>query len=277
MIPPQKLRKMRRTTAFRKCALLLEQSVDKMEHKDPPNPVQLRDLLLFMKENSNPKSQIPARVDQILEDADQMSARDLISLRNLIEKEFNLSVADWDLKQEQSFRPENETAESTDNQNQRNLFIDDIRSPFNLGSIFRSGEAFGVNRIFLSEDCPEPNHPRAIKSSRGTSASIPHQTIPFKNKKDFLNSQAQNLTVFALECGGTSIGEFTFPDKGLAIIGSEELGVSPEALEVAKASGGIVSIPMSGKKGSINVSTATGIMLSRWQDFLLAKANKESV
>jgi TrmH family RNA methyltransferase len=72
--------------------------------------------------------------------------------------------------------------------------------------------------------------------------------------------------VFALETGGTPLRDFVFPREGIVILGSEELGVSPEALE--RAEYGRVSIPMTGIKASINVGVAFGILVYAWADYL---------
>jgi TrmH family RNA methyltransferase len=76
---------------------------------------------------------------------------------------------------------------------------------------------------------------------------------------------------FALETGGTRLGDFEFPPKGVMIVGSEELGTSPEALALADASLGRVTIPAYGAKGSLNVSVAFGIVLQAWAEALAAE------
>jgi len=68
--------------------------------------------------------------------------------------------------------------------------------------------------------------------------------------------------LFALELGGTALAGFTFPARGVLILGSEELGVSAPALTLAEA--GPVSIPMRGIKASINVAVAFGIAAQAW-------------
>jgi TrmH family RNA methyltransferase len=70
--------------------------------------------------------------------------------------------------------------------------------------------------------------------------------------------------VFALETGGVPLAQFKFPQRGILIAGSEELGVSPRALAAADASLGRVSIPCYGAKASLNVSVAFGIALQAW-------------
>jgi len=81
-----------------------------------------------------------------------------------------------------------------------------------------------------------------------------------------LDNLPETLPIFALETGGTDINEFKFPKKGICIIGSEELGVSPEAL--SKATYGRVTIPMKGLKASLNVGVAFGILIQKWVDSL---------
>lgn len=136
-----------------------------------------------------------------------------------------------------------------------NIFLDDIRSPFNIGSILRSADAFGVENVFMSPFCASPLHPRALRTSMGTSEIISYKTLSVREL-------ALEKNIFALELGGTSIEEFQFPKQGIAIIGSEELGVSPEAL--ALCGDNKVSIPMYGAKASINVGVATGVLLHAW-------------
>lgn len=135
------------------------------------------------------------------------------------------------------------------------VYAEDIRSPFNLGSIFRTAEAMGAQGVFLSPGCCDPLHPRAIRSGMGCIEALQWQRLS-------LNELPQELPVFVLETGGTAIDEFVFPKEGIVIIGSEELGVSPEALE--RASYGRVTIPMKGMKASLNVGVAFGILMQAW-------------
>ncbi len=137
------------------------------------------------------------------------------------------------------------------------LYLDDIRSPFNVGSIFRTAESFGVQRILLSPGCPPPTHPRAARVARGCEQVIPWEILP-------VEAIAERGGVFALELGGEPLDSFRFPLPGTAVLGSEELGVSPEGRKIADAAAGRVSIPLHGAKGSLNVSVAAGILLHAW-------------
>lgn len=143
-----------------------------------------------------------------------------------------------------------------------NLIIDRIRAPFNIGSIFRSADSFGINSITMVEGSADINHPRCLRSARGTVSTV--NNIEMDEDKLISKLIKENAKVFALELGGTEIENFEFPENGYAVIGSEEFGVSPKLLKYCDSSLGRVSIPLVGTKGSINVSVATGIMLQYW-------------
>lgn len=135
------------------------------------------------------------------------------------------------------------------------VYAEDIRSPFNLGSIFRTAEAMGAEKVYISPCCVDPKQPRAVRSGMGCIETMGWSRTP-------LDQLPVDLPVFALETGGTDINEFVFPKQGICIIGSEELGVSPEALK--RADYGRVSIPMKGLKASLNVGVAFGILMQKW-------------
>ena len=162
------------------------------------------------------------------------------------------SPADWDFKDESGA-----IDWSKREIKEHYLYLDHLRSPYNIGSIFRSAESFGIKKIYISPGSASPEHPRAIKTSRMTTEGVEWKEEELENI---------NLPVFALELGGKDISEFDFPEKGICIIGSEETGVSPEALLMADKSLGRVSIKQYGAKGSINVSAATAILLHRWME-----------
>ena len=139
------------------------------------------------------------------------------------------------------------------------VYAEDIRSPFNLGSIFRTAEGMGAEKIYLSPGCCNPEHPRSLRSGMGCV-----QTMGWQRAS--LDELPQDQNIFALETGGTPIDEFEFPKNGICIIGSEELGASPQAL--AKATYGRVTIPMKGLKASLNVGVAFGILMQKWVEAL---------
>ncbi len=147
---------------------------------------------------------------------------------------------------------------------ERYLYLEEIRSPFNVGAIFRAAESFAIRAIYLSPHCASPNHSRACRSAMGANEIVPWEVIALDN----VIARHANIGVFALETGGETMGAFDFPRQGVMTVGSEELGTSAETLAAARQSRGVVSIASGGAKISLNVSISCGIALHHW--FLLA-------
>ncbi len=174
----------------------------------------------------------------------------LNNLRYIFLTEIGRNPAEWDLSV---------YSDKSDPRERRildiNVYLDNLRSPFNVGSVFRTAESFCFKKIYLSEGTPSPEQNRAKRSAMGTSDIVEWG----KASVDELPSP-----VFALELGGTETCKFEFPETGTVVIGSEELGVSPEAMKKASSEGGIVTIPLYGCKSSINVGVAFGILAQNW-------------
>ena len=184
-------------------------------------------------------------------EADALRLRLCNTARNILLKAAGTFPAEWDF-----IHPESANPEAAERRCHEGVcaFLEDIRSPFNVGSIFRTAEAFGAERLYLSPSCAPATHPRARRSAMGSTDYIAWETKAL----DELPADAE---LFALETGGTPIEEFSFPKRGIVIVGSEELGVSPEALERACSR---VSIPLIGIKASLNVGVAFGILMEAW-------------
>lgn len=143
------------------------------------------------------------------------------------------------------------------------LVLDHIRSPYNLGAIFRSSESFGVKKIYIIGNEISLSHPRAIRTSAGTIEMVDSEVVEEDEIIDMMQKD-KDASVFSLECGGESLNNFNFPSKGYCIVGNEEFGISKKLLSLSK---NIVTIQTGGLKGSINVSVAVGILLNSWYNF----------
>ncbi|MDR1301720.1 MAG: TrmH family RNA methyltransferase [Treponema sp.] len=182
--------------------------------------------------------------------------RVLNTIRHLLLSETGKTPADWDfIDYTGTLDPEKRRCFPG-----MRVYLEDIRSPFNVGAMFRTAESFGVEKIFLSPWCADPNHPRAARTAMGCVSVLGWERLSLdEGREGILEGPC-----FALETGGTRLEDFTFPLKATLIVGSEELGVSPEALALADASLGRVSIPTYGTKGSLNASVAFGIAIQSW-------------
>ncbi len=193
-----------------------------------------------------------------LENTDQgIFFRSINSYKYKVMAKGNIQVADWDMALDTDIPVAERKVLPI------SVYLEDIRSPFNVGSIFRSAESFCFSQVLLSPDTPTPDQSRARRSAMGTDAILPWSTMAKKELAD--------KPVFALETGGTPIDEFDFPKEGIMILGSEETGVSPELLAMAQESLGIVSIPIYGIKRSVNVGVAFGIAAQAWAASLLKR------
>lgn len=144
---------------------------------------------------------------------------------------------------------------------ERYLALDELRSPYNVGAIFRSAESFCIKKIYLLGNCASPQHPKSIRTSCGTVSQLEYEQISHDDFIKRLDTELKAIPVYALECRGEDIDTFSFSDKAIAIIGNEEFGISKPLLSFASHT---LTIPTFGSKGSLNVSVATGILLSRW-------------
>ena len=145
------------------------------------------------------------------------------------------------------------------------IILEDIRSAYNVGAIFRTADASGVAKVFLTGYTPAPidrfGRPQAEiqKTSLGASTTMVwEQTVTIREVIERL--QADGVTVVAVELapGSVPLKEFTEPVQVAYIVGNEIDGVSKEALELADV---IVELPMLGQKESLNVSVTAGIIL----------------
>ncbi len=181
--------------------------------------------------------------------------RDANALRHALLRHLGAEPADWDLLAPRS-------AEHQDPSGRRlagvTLYLESIRSPFNLGSIIRTAAAFGVATVCVSDDCPPFDHPRVLRSAMGAEAAV---TL-VRGALEEAVASAGACPVIALELGGVPVATYPFPAHGVLVLGSEELGVSPRLLERADAR---VSIPLAGAKASLNVGVACGVALAAWQ------------
>lgn len=141
------------------------------------------------------------------------------------------------------------------------LVINNIRSAYNVGSIFRTADGAGVTKVYLCGITPTPNDHKVLKTSLGAEEYVPWEY--FKHPMRLLkNLQDEKLWLVALEQtkGSESIFSYEFPkNKNIAlIVGNEIKGLNKKILSCADK---IIEIPMLGKKESLNVAVATGIAL----------------
>ena len=143
------------------------------------------------------------------------------------------------------------------------LILDNIRSAHNVGSAFRTADAFKADKIWLCGICATPPSAEIHKSALGAEDSV-----PWEHRGDTLalvrELQAEGWTVLSVEQTEKAVELQNFePAAGVRyalIFGNEVDGVQQEVVD---ASDGALVIPQQGTKHSLNVSVSIGVVL--WQ------------
>lgn len=140
------------------------------------------------------------------------------------------------------------------------LIVDNVRSLYNVGSIFRSCDGAMVKRLFLCGFTPYPPRKEIDKTALGATESVPWEYVP--RVTDAIGRlKAEGVRIAALEHTDKSMSCFDLtPDLFplAVVVGNEIAGISQEAVELCDLA---VEIPMHGVKHSLNVAVATGILL----------------
>lgn len=141
------------------------------------------------------------------------------------------------------------------------IILDNIRSMHNVGSVFRTSDAFLVNRIILCGFTPRPPHRDINKTALGATETVNWQYQ--ESTLDAVNElKAEGYKIYGIEQVDNSIEleKFTFDknEKIAIVLGNEVEGVDEEVL---KQCDGSIEIPQFGTKHSLNVSVAAGIVI----------------
>lgn len=139
------------------------------------------------------------------------------------------------------------------------VVVDNIRSAFNVGSIFRTSDAGAVEHIHLCGMAAHPPHPKLAKTALGAYEYVPWTY--YERTKDCIAAlRAQGITVVGIEVapGAISMDAMQWPQPVAIVFGNEVNGIHADNLARCDQ---VVEIPMHGYKNSINVATAFGVVL----------------
>jgi len=139
------------------------------------------------------------------------------------------------------------------------LILDNLRSAFNVGSLFRTADTARIAEIVACGYTAHPPHPRLEKTALGTLDFVAHRSCgtALEAVADF---QVRGIPVWALETTSRSrpYTDLHFPRPVALVLGNEALGVDREVLETCDE---IVEIPVFGYKNSLNVASAGAVVL----------------
>ena len=140
------------------------------------------------------------------------------------------------------------------------VILDDVRSMHNVGSVFRTCDAFAVEALYLCGYTPAPPHRDIHKTALGAT-----ETVSWKNFTATVDAvtaaQENGYKVFAVEQAHNSILLYQLNwqhDKMALVFGNEVTGVNEEVLKIVD---GCIEIPQWGAKHSLNISVSVGAVL----------------
>ena len=141
--------------------------------------------------------------------------------------------------------------------------LDSINDPGNVGTIIRNADWFGVKEILLSSNCVDVYNPKTIRASAG---SIFHLNMIIENNLIYsLSSLKQNgYKILCADISGNNIYQSTKREKEVIVFSNETGGPSKELLDIADE---CVTVPKKGKAESLNVASASAVILSELTKF----------
>ena len=147
------------------------------------------------------------------------------------------------------------------------MILEDIRSLYNVGSIFRSADAFRLSELILTGFTPTPPRKEISKTALGADRTVPWRS--FNEHSDRWRNTVDAITTMREGGWHTLALEITTKPQPLdmltseqyplcIVVGNELTGISPQALDACE---GAIEIPMYGVKHSLNVAVAAGIAM----------------
>jgi tRNA G18 (ribose-2'-O)-methylase SpoU len=141
------------------------------------------------------------------------------------------------------------------------IILDDIRSLHNIGSVFRTSDAFLIEKIYLCGITATPPNKEIHKTALGAT-----DTVAWEYAKDVLEViaklKAENTIIYAIEQVENAVFLDNFQPikqtKYALVFGNEVYGVSQEAIKICD---GCIEIPQLGTKHSLNISVSAGIVV----------------
>jgi 23S rRNA (guanosine2251-2'-O)-methyltransferase len=138
--------------------------------------------------------------------------------------------------------------------------LENVRSGYNVGSIFRTADAFLLEAVYICGYSPFPPHKEIKKTALGAEESVAWKH--FRTAKEAIEElHKAGYKIFAIEQARDSLAlnELHLADEKIAVIfGNEVTGVEQSTIEMTE---GCIEIPQFGMKHSINVSVAAGVVL----------------
>jgi tRNA G18 (ribose-2'-O)-methylase SpoU len=143
------------------------------------------------------------------------------------------------------------------------LIIENVRSAFNVGALFRTAECLGAAEIWLCGYTPGPEDEKTVRTAMGAAAMVPwRRTDRARTACEELRREGYTLIALETATNAVSLNEIRFNAAPVALVlGNERFGIEGDTLQAVDS---ICRIPVRGIKNSMNVGVAFGIAAFEW-------------
>ena len=139
----------------------------------------------------------------------------------------------------------------------RYLVLDGVQDPGNVGTVWRTADAFGVDGLILAEGCADPFAPKTVRATMGAVFRLPVYLTSIDALQKACKEADLPLYATALQKNTVGLAEVDLR-RCVAVIGSEGRGVSPEMLALCEKT---LKIPMRERCESLNAAVAAAVVL----------------
>ena len=139
----------------------------------------------------------------------------------------------------------------------RYLVLDGVQDPGNVGTVWRTADAFGADGLILVNHCADPFSPKTVRATMGACFRLPVWETELDALKPLLDEAGVPLYATALREDTEDVRRADL-SAAAVIIGSEGRGVSRQALELCKQT---LKIPMTDRCESLNAAVAASVVL----------------
>lgn len=140
------------------------------------------------------------------------------------------------------------------------VVLDSVRDPGNLGTMIRLCDWFGVSQLICSLDTVDCYNPKVVQATMGSLARV---SVHYTDLKPFL--METNAPIYTAVMDGKNVYSEVLPKNALLVMGNEANGVSEDILQLSKYKITIPNFSKNNAAESLNVATATGILLSEFR------------
>jgi len=137
------------------------------------------------------------------------------------------------------------------------VFLDDVRDPGNLGTILRSADWFGIDRIILSPQCVDIYNPKVVQSTMGSLFRLQYLVMDLD---EYLQSAGEEFHIYFAEMSGSNAFQTSYQKPLILVLGNESKGIT---LNLSNRRINSISIPGKGRDTeSLNVAVAGSILIA---------------